>query len=410
VYWGRVVLQSKIGRNFLISFILLNLIVGGLFVFAVLKRPDLLHALPGEFGPNLSPDLSGNMLFLALLLLVNAALFMIFGLGGTWHAMWAGLRIRPSKLRWLLHERSGLASDISGVVAEAIQEEEKSELGYLGTARGLLTVGLLLTVLSLPALCIAYSKAAPTGNAIFETTGTAMANSAVSQDTVLRFTGDQLAGALLLDVPEVFHLRATPVETNGANLIFAILILLYRAVVGFGVLVWFVAARRIGSLRTAAMEVAMPAADIVAMEPVLQDGHGHHDPHHHESEHHEPAPHDHGHHDDHHGHDDHAHDDHGHSDHGHESHGHEDHGHDSGHHDDHHGNDSHHDEHAGHGDHHDDENAHSSEDHHAGHDDHGGHGHSDSHSHHHDGQNHGHDGHHADAHEASHRHKVEESV
>ncbi len=76
------------------------------------------------------------MFFLALLLLGNAALFLIFGLGGTWHALWAGLRISPRKLRWLLHDRSGLASDISGVVAEAVQEEEKSELGYLGMARG----------------------------------------------------------------------------------------------------------------------------------------------------------------------------------------------------------------------------------------------------------------------------------
>ena len=53
-------LQSKIGRNFLIFFVLLNLIAIGGFVFAVMKRPDLLHTFPGTYGPALSPDLSGK--------------------------------------------------------------------------------------------------------------------------------------------------------------------------------------------------------------------------------------------------------------------------------------------------------------------------------------------------------------
>lgn len=315
-------LQGKIGRNFLIFFLLMNILVVGFFAYAVMKQPHWLpRVLPGAFGPVAAPDLSGNMLFLALLLLGNAALFLIFGLGGTWLGLWAGLRIGPRKLRWLLHDRAGLASDISGVVAEAVQEEEMRELSYLGTARGLLLIGLLLLIVALPAVCIAYGKAAPTGTAMFETSGAAIANSAVSQDAVLRFTGDQLAGALLLDAPEIFHLRATPVETNSVNVLFAIFVLLYRTTIGFGVLVWFIATRRIGSLRSAAMEVAFAASEIIAMEPVLQDGHGHghSEPVYHEHTHHETLPDIHEHHEpEHHGHEDHAHEDHGHdANHGH---------------------------------------------------------------------------------------------
>jgi hypothetical protein len=310
-------LQSKIGRNFFICFVLLNLLLVGSFAFAVLKRPDLLSkVLSGTFGPTASPDLTGNMLFLAFLLTANAAVFLLFGVGGTWHALWGGLRVSPKRLRRFLHESSGLASDISGIVAEAVQEEEKRELAYLGTARSLLAIGLVLFVVSLPALCISYSKAASNAASLFENVGAGVANGTVAQDTVLRFTADQLAGGLLLDVPEIFHLRATPVETNGANLPFAIFVLLYRAIVGFGVLIWFVAGRRMSALRDAAMEVAMPAADIVAMEPILQDGHGRHEP-----AHHDPVPPDHGHHDhgndDNHGHSDPVHDvqDHHHNDH-----------------------------------------------------------------------------------------------
>ncbi len=319
-------LQSKIARNFFIVFFLVNAALIGAFVYAILKRPDLIsNMLPGKFGPALSADLSGNMLFYAILLLVNAALFLVFGLGGTSHGLFDGLRISPRKMRWLLHERVGLANDISGIVAEAVQEEEKAEIHYLSVARGLLFVGLLLFVASLPALCIAYTHAAPNGAVIFETAGKLVPNGSVSQDAVMRFTTDQLAGGLLLGVPEVFHLRATPVEANGANLGLGVLVVLYRVLIGFGLLLWFVAGRRISSLRNFAMEVAMSAADIVAIDPVLQDGHGRHDGTNH----------------DHHRHDDHrappvpSHNDHAHSmpaqeDHAqpvHEDHDHQDHGH-----------------------------------------------------------------------------------
>jgi hypothetical protein len=293
-------LQSKIGRNFIIVLLLINILLIGGFVYAVLKWPDLLsNVLPGRFGPALSLDLSGNMLFLAILLLANAAMFLLFGLTGVLHGLFAGLRISPRKMRWLLHERVGLANDISGVVAEAVQEEEKDEIWYLVMTRTLLLIGLLAFAASVPALCIAYTQAAPGGAAIFESAGAPISNGTVSQDTILRFTADQLAGGLLLDIPEVFHLRATPVEANGANLGLGALVVLYRALIGFGLLLWFVAGRRISSLRDFAMEVAMPAADIVAMEPILQDGHSHHD---HDT-------HDHGHHEDH-GHNGHAHEDH----------------------------------------------------------------------------------------------------
>ena len=323
-------LQSKIGRNFIIVFLLINILLIGGFVYAVMKRPDLLsNMLPGQFGPSASFDLSGNMLFLAILLLVNATLFLLFGLTGVLHGLFAGLRISPRKLRWLLHDRVGLANDISGVVAEAVQEEEKDEIWYLGVTRSLLLIGLLAFAASVPALCIAYTHASPDGTAIFESAGQPVANGAVSQDTVLRFTADQLAGGLLLDIPEVFHLRATPVETNGANIGLGVLVVLYRALIGFGLLLWFIAGRRISSLRDFAMEVAMPAADIVAMEPVLQDGHGHHGNDTHDHGHGDHGHNDHGHHDDH-GHDSPAQEDHAepaHEDHGHHDHGHEDHGH-----------------------------------------------------------------------------------
>lgn len=271
---GDDMLQSKIGRNFLVCFLALNVLIVAPFVYAALQRPDLLSAfLPGKFGPGLAPDLTGNLLVLAVLLLLNALLFLTFGIGGTWHTLWAGLRVSPRKMRWLLHERAGLASDIAGVVATAIQEEEKAEIHYLDQARGLLATGIFLFALAVPAVCIAYVDAAPGGAAIFESAGRAVPNSAVTPDEVVRFAVDQLA-ALALDVPAIFHLRATPIEINGANLLLGVLVVLYRTLTGLGLLLLFVGMRRARALLFNALEVAMPVAETVAMEPVLQDGHG----------------------------------------------------------------------------------------------------------------------------------------
>jgi len=270
-------LQSKIGRNFVLCFLLLNILVIGPFVYALLQRPDLLSSvLPGKFAVGLTPELSGNLLALAILLLLNALLLVTFGIGGTWHALWAGLRVSPRKIRWLLHERVGLAGDIAGVVAVAIQEEEKEEIAYLDRARGFLAAGLVLFAVAVPAVCMTYVAAAPDSAPIFERGGQIIANSTVKADDIVRFTGDQLA-ALALDIPAIFHLRATQMEINGANIMLGILVVLYRTLIGLGLILLYVGMRRARALLFNALEVAMPVSEIVAMEPVLQDGHGHHD-------------------------------------------------------------------------------------------------------------------------------------
>jgi hypothetical protein len=388
-------LRSRIGRNYIICFLVLNALLIGPFVYALLKRPGLMSSfLPGTFGGSMSPDLSGNMLFLALLLLVNALLALVFGIGGTWHGLWAGLRISPRKMRWLLHERAGLASDISGIVAAAVQEEEKAEIAYIGHARGLLFVGLVLFALALPALCIAYTHAAPDSSPIFEQAGQTIPNGSVGQNTIVRFTVDQLAGGLLLDVPEIFHLRATPVETNGANLLLGLVVLLYRTLIGLGVLLLYIGMRRSAALRAFAMETPLPVAEIVAMEPVFQDGHGYD---HHDRDHGHDQGHDHGHgHDDHGGHDEHHHD----VEEAPVHHHHEEHVHHETR-DDHHG---HADDDAGSDD--ADENGEEAHDH--GHEDHGHGDHTSHDAHGHDDD--GHDAHHGHDDDHQHGHHVQAAV
>ncbi|HEX2594143.1 MAG TPA: hypothetical protein VHL34_21760 [Rhizomicrobium sp.] len=393
-----MLLQGKILRNLFIGMVLLNaLLIGGFFYLSA-KQPSLPSALfPGKFGPGIDLQYTGNMVVLALLLLINALAITIVGFKDCLHAMWAGMRLSPKMMRNFLHEKAGLASDISGVVAAAVQEEEKLELSYIDRASWVLRVGLILFTISMPLLSIALARAEAAGVPMFAENMTPLPNNTVSNEEIWRFTGDQVAGALLLDIPEVFHLRVSAMEANTQNFLFPLLIVIYRTVLGFGVLLAAIAAARMRALWRYAMEVAMPVTDIVAMEPALAAGPEHDDYRH---GHHGPEDHGHGHDDHGHGHDNHGHENHGHDDHGHDDHGHSDHGHE-------HHEDSH-DSHDDHG--HGDDHGHSDNGH--GHDDHGhdnhGHGHDDhghdDHGHGHDDHSHGHDDHGHDDHHSRHHH------
>jgi hypothetical protein len=128
----------------------------------------------------------------------------------------------------------------------------------------------------MPALAISLARADAGGPPMFATVEmTPVANNTVSNEEIWRFTGDQVAGALLLDIPEVFHLKFSALEPNTQNFLFPLLIVIYRTVIGFGLLLSIVATMRMRALWRYAMEVAMPVRDIVAMEPALAAGRGH---------------------------------------------------------------------------------------------------------------------------------------
>lgn len=272
-----MLLQGKILRNLFIGVVLLNAVLIGLFFYLSAKQPWLPSALfPGKFGPGIALEYTGNLVVLSLLLLINALAITIVGFKDCLHAMWAGMRLSPKVMRRFLNEKAGLAPDISGVVAAAVQEEEKLELTYIDRAGWVLRVGLVLFALAMPSLAISLARADAGGPPMFATIDLKpVANNTVSNEEIWRFTGDQVAGALLLDVPEVFHLRFSAVEANTQNFLFPLLIVIYRTVIGFGLLLSIVATMRMRALWRYAMEVAMPVRDIVAMEPALAAGRKH---------------------------------------------------------------------------------------------------------------------------------------
>ncbi len=271
-----MLLQGKIVRNLLIGMTLLNLLLVGVFFYASAKLPWLMgYLFPGKFGPGLSADFTGNFVVLSLLLLVNAIAITLVGFKDTLHAMWAGMRLSPKTMRKFLNEKAGLAADISGVVAAAVQEEEKLELSYIDRAGWVLRVGLILLALSLPALCISLARANAGGAPMFAVEEIAVPNSNVSNEEIWRFTGDQVAASLLLGFPEVYHLRASRLDANTGNLALVTLVWLFRLLIGFGVLLSIIATMRMRALWRYAMEVAMPVRDIIAMEPALAAGREH---------------------------------------------------------------------------------------------------------------------------------------
>ena len=393
-------LNDRILRNLLLTVLIANIVLIGLFVAGEIYRPAMVAVLlPGKAGLAFAPGLTGDWLFAAALVLINAALFLGFGLAGTVHAIRHGLHVSPLRMRALFETRAGFAAAAAETVAIAIQDEQKRELPYVRKAGWILFFGLLLFAVSLP-LLLRTGLDAGIGGTPLLVNAQNIAVTGADTGTILRYTADQVAGAVLLDAPEIFQVRFAPVVTNPGNVPFAIFILIYRAAIGFGLLLLALAYLRRDTLIADALQLAMPAADIAALEYGIgrntvhaAEVHASHDHGHDDHEHHEHDGHDHDGHDEH-GHDEHAHGEHdehnGHDEHdehgkkkkkdgGHSTHAAHDHAND---HDNDHGHDAHdehgehdeYDEHGnkkkkgeGHDEHADDEHGH--------HDDHGHHGH-----------------------------------
>ncbi|HEY5347583.1 MAG TPA: hypothetical protein VIJ72_05280 [Rhizomicrobium sp.] len=329
----------------LIAIILVNVAIAAALYFTGAQVSTALSGLlPGKFGASLGPDMTGNHLAAALVLFLDALIFHVFGFGALLRASRHALLIGPDRIERLLGHTAGLSREDVAATSFAVAEEQKSEIGVLRTGRSLVWIGGILLLLAFPAVCFTYAHADAGGTPLLANSGTAIANGALAAKDAGMFTVDQLAGAILLDIPAIYKWHATSVGPNDAHAGLKAFALLFHILVKLVVLASIFALWRGAQLRSYVLRMAGPEEKLSPHDGLPASG-AHHDDHaadHHEhgNGHDEHADHGHdgahgqdGHgHDDHSGHgDDHAdhghgaHDDHGHGDQTHDNHGHDDH-------------------------------------------------------------------------------------
>jgi hypothetical protein len=214
------------------------------------EHPWLAYVLPGDFqsgGNN-----SGYYVFFSLWLLVDAvmslgvALFMLVPALG---------KVTAVDLRYigqLMLGRENISESARGAVLDAVRGEAASVRLELFWGKIVLLVGAFFLVLAFVTMTFSFTRALPqsrmfTSQCVAEEIacipagpGQIVDNHHVRGRNVTMFTVEQIAGAVLLDIPEIYGWHIGSLSNDTANLLFDHFIFVFRTLFGFEILMLIV--------------------------------------------------------------------------------------------------------------------------------------------------------------------------
>jgi hypothetical protein len=214
------------GIQLLLVFVAVNTVMFLMLVTAMTsEHPWLAKVLPGQFGSGVNS--SGYWVFFALVLLVNAITVLIAGLVLLLPALRDGAHTEEKRLSRHLSERAGLSDASKESVLAALRDEVLSAQFQISAGRLILAAGWLFLVMAFAGVTISFARAIPDG-ALFEPRG----NASVTMTDAEMFTLDQVAGAVLLDAPEVYQWRLSDLTNSTHNLLFTHFVFAFRTLLG----------------------------------------------------------------------------------------------------------------------------------------------------------------------------------
>jgi hypothetical protein len=198
----------------LLSVILINIVLTGLFVLTVAgNMPWLAHLMPGEVG--FGAGFWGNYVFLSLAVLINAALV--------------------------------LGTGFIVLIPAIFDDEPKAALEQINAARWIFRIGALLFILAFPVVCFTVARAQPQG-AMFIDGNAPVWNTDIRFNDVALFTTDQVISAITFDAPEIFGRRLGDITFNRGEPSMPPAVLIFRIVVTLTFLTALIAAWRESTL------------------------------------------------------------------------------------------------------------------------------------------------------------------
>jgi hypothetical protein len=252
------------GIRLLLAIVVINLILfAALAVSVTSEHPWLARVLPGQFGAGVNS--SGYWVFFALVLLIDAVSVLLAGLVLALPAMRDAAPSDERRLARHLVDRGGVSEDSKTAVLVALREEALAAHRQLVVGRTILVAGLLFLAAAFGCVSLSFARAAPQGRmfAVDCAASCALApfpNDRVDLNSVEMFTLDQITGAVLLDAPEIYRWRVSPLENNPQSPLFAHFVFGFRTLVGFVTLLILASFTR----RRQAPEKPKKAAEVVA--------------------------------------------------------------------------------------------------------------------------------------------------
>jgi hypothetical protein len=216
------------GIRLLLVFVFVNTVLFLMLVTSMTSaHPWLANVLPGQFGG----DNSGYWVFFALVLLVNAITVLLAGIVLVFPAL-LDSPVDERRLGHLLTDRGGISEEARNSVLAVVREEAASARYQIAAGRAILIAGAIFLILAFGSVTATVAHALPSDSLFVDATGP-VGDAAVTTDQVWRFTGDQVLGALLLDIPEIYRWHLTDLVNNPAAPVFASFIFAFRAVLGW---------------------------------------------------------------------------------------------------------------------------------------------------------------------------------
>jgi|HubBroStandDraft_6_1064221.scaffolds.fasta_scaffold178051_3 hypothetical protein len=223
------------GIRLLLVFVGVNTILFLMLVSSMVsEHPWLARVLPGQFGVGVNS--SGYWVFFSLVLLVNAITVLLAGFALVFPALTNNAPVDERRLTRLLLNRSGINDEARASCLVTVREETTAFRQQVELGRVILLSGIVFLTLAFMAVSLSMAHAIPWGH-MFESHGVAIANSTIGIDATWRFTADQITGALLLGVPEIYHWHFIHLVNNIDDPFYSTFVLAFRTMVGFVIVV-----------------------------------------------------------------------------------------------------------------------------------------------------------------------------
>jgi len=232
------------GIRILLAFVGINLLMFLMLVTSMTSaHPWLARVLPGHFEAGVNS--SGYWVFFALVLLVDAVTVLVAGLALLLPAMWEGTATEERRLARHLVDRGGVSEAAKDSIFVAMREEVVAAHSQIVVGRTILLAGLVFLVFAFFAMSLSFARAQPDGTMYANESGPVQ-NVAVRAWDIERFTMDQIAGAVLLNAPDIYGWHFGTLKNNGARPVYTNFVFTFRAVTGFVLLLIIISLIRRG--------------------------------------------------------------------------------------------------------------------------------------------------------------------
>jgi len=218
-------------KTFVISFGAAN----GLLLLVLLLHtsqaiPQLSRLMPGSFHAGVHS--TGLWLFLALVLMANVLVVLVIGFAVIFPALLDGVGIDERRVTRLLSENTPISREALQACLAVVHREADIARRRIAVGRSIILASAAGLIFTFAFVCDALVHAPPR-KPLFTSNARVVENVTVTDGDVWRFTADQIAGALALDIPELYDFHFGELDNNVRSRTFTDFVFAFRAILGW---------------------------------------------------------------------------------------------------------------------------------------------------------------------------------